>query len=247
LEQITYSLKFNAIIFFNILNKMNMFPTIRITKLSNGEYVAFVSDVVALFNRVPQATLTPFLTPLSDALVDLEKSYKLEQGNLLTKEIQTVDNRRDDAIKGIKKTASGYLYYFDAAMRSAAELIIRSLNKYNKNIDKMNYQEQTATVTSLLSDWANDTTLSNAIATLNFQAWQQELAAANTAFGSLYLDRIEDEAAKNLVPVSKQREAVSLIYKNLERKLTAYGEIDAATYLSLVNGLDGLIDKYNAL
>jgi hypothetical protein len=73
------------------------------------------------------------------------------------------------------------------------------------------------------------------------------LRRANTAFGSLYLDRIEDEAAKNLLPVSKQREAVSLIYKNLERKLTAYGEIDAATYLSLVNGLDGLIDKYNAL
>jgi hypothetical protein len=224
-----------------------MLPTIRITKLSNGEYVAFLTDAVALFNRTLQATLTPFVTPLSDALTDLDKAYKFEQGNLLTKDIQAVDNRRDEAIKGIKNTANSYLHYFDESVRSAAALLIRSMDKYNKRIDRLNYQEETATVKSLLNDWANDTTLSDAITTLNFQAWQQELADANTIFGTIYLDRVEDEAAKTLVPVSKQRETVTPLYKNLERKLTAYCEIDTATYLPLMNALGELIDKYNAL
>lgn len=224
-----------------------MLPTVRITKLSNGEFVAFITDVVALFNRTPQATLTPFLTPLADALTDLDKAYKIEQGNLLTKDIQALDKRRDEAIKGIRKVAGGFLHHFDEATRTAAELIIRSMNKYDKRIDKLNYQEETATVTSLLNDWINDTTLSDAITALNFQTWQQELAAANTAFGNTYLDRVEDNAIRELVPVSKQREGVTDLYKNLERKTTAYAEIDEATYGVLVKGLSRLIDKYNAL
>lgn len=224
-----------------------MLPTIRISKLSNGEYVAFIADAVTLFNRMPQATLTPFLTPLEDALVALDKAFKIEQGNILTQDVQEIDARRDEAIKGIKKVAAGFKHHFDEQIRNAADLILRSMNKYNKRIDKLNYQEETATVTSLLNDWTNDAALSDAVAALNFQSWQQELMEANTAFGRVYLDRVENEAAKVLVPVSKQRESVTVIYKNLERKTAAYCEIDEETYLPLVRGLSELIDKYNAL
>lgn len=224
-----------------------MLPVIRISKLTNGEYVGFITDVVELFNRNPQTALIPFVTPLSEALSELDRAYKVEQANLLTKEIIKIDYRRDEAIRGIKNTATGYLHYFEEGVRTASELIIGSMNKYSKRIDKLNYQEETTAVASLLNDWADDANLSEALAKLNFQAWKDELADANTEFKKVYLDRVEDESAKTIVAVYKQRETVTPDYKNLERKLIAYCEIDEARYLPLKNVLAELINKYNML
>jgi hypothetical protein len=224
-----------------------MFPKIKITSLTNGEYVGFITDVVELFNRNHQDALNSFFTPLSDVLSGLDKAYKVEQGNLLTKEIIRIDYRRDEAIRGIKNTSSGYLHHFDEAVRSAGDLLIQSMNKYSKRIDRLNYQEETVAVASLLNDWENDTTLKDALTKLHFQTWKDELAGANMEFKKVYLDRVEDESAKTIVPVYKQREGVTALYKNLERKLIAYCEIDEAKYSPLKNALAELIDKYNAL
>ena len=221
-----------------------MIQSFNITKLTNGDYVAFMSDVVDLYNRVPQPTLAPFLTALTDALTDLDAAYEIERANLLTKSVEELDARRDEAIRGIKKTASGFLLHFDPSTRAAAEQIIRSMDNYSKNIERLNYRSQTAAVRNLINDWTTDVLLSDSIAILGFQAWQQELDTANTTFKAVYLDRVQDEAAHIIVPVSKQRETVTPIYEELAMHTGAYNVIDPATYQQLVFDMNELIEKY---
>lgn len=222
-----------------------MIITAKISRFNNGKFVLFIRNVVAIYNHNPQPTLAPFLTPLSDALVDLNEAYQVEQKNRLTEEIQELDTRRDAAIKGLKKVISGYFWHYDATVRDAAKLLIESMDKYSKQIDRLDYLEETSAVFSLIDDWTNDPLLSNAITTLNLLSWQQELATVNTDFDNIYLDRVYDEAAKKIIPVTKQREPVTELYLNLERKTVAYNEIDPVTYTIIIDDLNELITKYN--
>lgn len=223
-----------------------MLPKIKIKRLTGGEFVAFISDVERLFNRIPHATLTPFLTPLSDEMPQLDAAYQLERSNLLTASIKAADARRDEALKGIKKTAQGHLHHFDPAVKEAATFVIRSMDNYAKRMDRLGYPEETAAVASLIGDWTNQPHLTAAITTLNFGAWQAELAAANDLFSDFYLDRVEDESTKNVIPLSKLRKTVTPLYLTLERKLVAYHELEPATYGALLAALAELVDKYNA-
>ena len=218
--------------------------SVNLNKLSNAEFVAYMADVVTLYNRIPQPTLAPFVADLTTALIDLDAAYQIERANILTQEVQELDERRDYAIRGIKRVLEGYLLHFDEPTKRAADLLLRSMNKYNRRIDKLNYKEQTAAVKSLINDWTNDVTLSDSITLLNLLPWQQELATANTDFNTIYMDRVQDDAAKQVVPVSRQREPVGELYNNLERKTVAYHEIDPTTYNELITGLEELIEKY---
>lgn len=221
-----------------------MIDNLYFKNLTNGEFLQFMRDVEKLYQLAGHSTLTPFLTPLSDALNDLSVAFRAEQGNLLTRDIKELDKRRDNAVRGIKKLAYSYTFHYDPLMQRAAELILRSMNNYSKNIDKLSYNAQTISIAKLIKEWNTDPILINAITLLHLQDWKQELSTVNTAFQNTYMDRIQDEAAKKVVSFSKQREPVTAIYENLNRFAIAYANIDPATYTPLIKKLNELIEKY---
>ena len=216
----------------------------KMKNLTNSDFVAFMRDVITLYNRVSIPALAPFVTALSDATIDLNAAYRQERGSLLTKSLQELDVRRDNAILGIKGIAKSHLYHADPMMRRAADLLLRSMNKYSKRINKMGIKEGSVAIRALLNEWTTDTLLTDAINLLHLQDWQQELAAANTAFQTVFMDRVQEEAAKRLPSVTAQRPSIIILYYTLKRQTLAYAEIDPLNYSVIVSELEELIDKY---
>ena len=123
----------------------------KIKNLTNGDFVAFMSDVVTLYNRVSHPTLDPYVIALTNAVVNLNAAYRQEQWSELTESVQELNERRDDAIRGIKTIAKGYLFHADPFVRGAADLLLRSMNKYGKRINKLNQRKKSATIKALLN------------------------------------------------------------------------------------------------
>ena len=221
-----------------------MIKSVYFNSLTKGDFIAFMSDVVTLYNRVSHPTLAPYVIALTDAVADLKTAYGQERGSVLTDSVQEMNKRRDDAIRGIKTIAKGYLFHADPTVRGAADLLLRSMNKYSKRINKLNQREKSATIKALLNEWTNDVMLADAINLLHLQDWKQELSATNTDFRTIFLDRVQGEAEKSVPPVTRQRPAVTEVYRTLKRQTLAYAQISPVTYTPLVNDLEELIAKY---
>ena len=215
----------------------------RMTNITNGDFVAFMNNVLTLYNRVSHPTLAPYVTALSDAVVDLNAAYRQERGSYLTSSVEELDERRSNAIRGIKAVARAYAYHADSLLRQAAALLLDNMNKYDKRIDKLNYLEKSTVISALLREWTNEVMLADAINLLHLQDWKQELSAANTTFRTVYLDRVQEEGRKAIPPISKQRPAITELYRTLKRQTLAYAQISPQTYSPIVNELEELIAK----
>ena len=221
-----------------------MIKSVYFAKLTNGDFVAFMNHVLTLYNRVSHPTLAPYVTALSDAVVDLNTAYRQERGSDLTKSVKELDERRSNAIRGIRAIARAYAYHADPFVRDAAALLLHSIKRHNKRIDKLGYIEKSAAVMALIRDWTNEVMLADAINLLHLQDWKQELSATNTDFRTVFLDRVQDVGSKKIPPVSTQRPSVTELYRTLKRQTLAYAQINPQTYSSIVKELEELISKF---
>lgn len=214
----------------------------------NSEFIAFINDTLGLLTRANIAALSSPQANLQTAYDDLETSFKVSQGSLLTASVQELDARRDAAIRGINQAAKAYSFHYDEATQSAAVAVTKAISKYGTRIAQLNYQAQTATLKSLVKDFENDADLTAALTSLNLTAWVAELKNANTDFEAKYLDRVTDKANKKTTPVSEHRPAAIAAYDTMVQHIQANNILSPSTALTeLIGQLNELVLKYNVL
>lgn len=225
-----------------------MISTPNLRRYRNSEFVAFMNDVIKLVDTANIAALANSLSALQTTYDDLETSFKVSQGSTITATVQDLDARRDAAIKGIRAVVKGYAYHFDTAMQSASTLVLQTIDKYGRQLNELNYQAQTASLKSLIKDIENDADLTAALTSLHLAVWFAEMKTANEAFEQKYLERVTDNAAKKVVPVSEQRPPATAAYETLVKHIEANNVLNPSPELSaLANALNELITKYNQI
>ena len=221
-----------------------MLPKISLSRLTNGDLIAFISSVIKLYQRIAPPTLVLDIADLSVKLQELNVAYSTESSSLLTEDLASLDFRRNEALQGLRMAARAYMKYHDPTVRDAAKLIMGSMQNYGRYMERLNYQAKSVAINGLVREWTNDVMLADALSILNFQNWKQELSAANDAFRAVFLDRVSEEAAKNTPSVTAQRGSATEVYRVLERKTVAHAVLDAATYEPLIENLSELIKKF---
>jgi hypothetical protein len=209
----------------------------------SARFYAFYKNLLELLERINEPTLADHVAPLQAMRTLLDEGYKLDQSNLLTAAIKNSDVRRDDAAIGIRKCVEGHAVHFNAAKRAAAELLLRNINKYG-NVARLPYAEESAAVDSMLKDW-DTPELNAALITLGIADWRTELKQAQESFDNLYLDRVQSEALKTALPISKLRPDAIKTYQTFTLILSAFEKITPATYTPIVNQINELVKKYD--
>lgn len=219
----------------------------RIDRYSNSEFLTFISNTLEILDTHALAILDTTKASLQSAYDVMDNAFKKDSASLKTKDLKTLDKRRDDALKGIKGLARYYRYHFDESLRDASDAIVRSMDKYNKNIPALRYNRQTAVINSLLDDWATDPTLTAAITLLNLDTWKAELAAANAEFEDAYLGRNQEQALKDAVAsATTVRDEVEATYYGLVRRIHSHADINPSPELTaLMFELNAIINKNN--
>jgi hypothetical protein len=220
----------------------------KFSKYDNVTFVAYITDFLALTNRINNETLNPHLVELTNHKIEMEKALNAERGNLLTEDIGNLDKERDKALAGIRKYVDSLTLYFDEKVVNAAVLLLRSIDKHGSNLTKLSYLKETRVIDSILEDWEKSAELSAAVEVLPLLGnWKANLAEHNKSFSDVYLNRVQSESAKDLTPLSKLIPDVKTTYNNLMILVGAFYQLDKVTFTPFVNDLNELITKYDTM
>jgi len=226
-----------------------MINAIKNPKLRISEGTQFFGDVISVCEKANPAELN-----IQTQWSDLSKSYKLltdsfkkVPSSMLTAELAAVDEVRDQAIICLRKLANGFTNHFDQAKAQAGKLLLSAIDKYGKRINKMNYQAETSVLDNLVTDLKQDDH-AKALKLLGLDDLLVELSNSNREFNAIYLQRVEEAAAKDLDAAGELIQNCRLKYKELVKHIEANAIVNASeAYDTLIKRLNSLIEKFNLL
>jgi hypothetical protein len=216
--------------------------------LRNVEFVGFGNDVIKIIEAV--TPLPPGFTfvyePFKSAWLNLADHFALQRGSLLSDDITALDERRDNAIVGIKGIAESYQKHFQKEKKEAGERIEMAIDKYGKAIHKQNLLAETESIRNIVSDFEGDVLLQNAVTLLDIADWISELKEANLAFNNMYLKRNEESLSKPEANMAELRKPAIELYRKVIKRLESLDDVSPSPEVTKILGLlDELIVKYN--
>lgn len=225
---------------------------IELKLLRNAEYLQYVKDYLGIINlnNPEQLGIESKLSNLITQATELEALYKKALASDKTKELLTLDERRDNAVNGIYYLLLGYTYHFESDQQKKAQLLLTNMELYGSGIPRLNYQAETATVNNLLRDWENKPELTDAITSFNLNSWVNELKAANEEFNTKYLSRTQEYGDASPETIKTKREETNTAYYALRDRIDALHllvETLPSPYATVINQLNALTDQYNKL
>ena len=228
-----------------------MIQTAYILRYRNSEFIQFQNDVINLINRQPslKAALLTQLTNLQEPVQQMALIFKQQSGTPTTKTLEEADARRDRAIVGIRTLIKSYTYHHQEDKATAANALLRSVDKHGTRISRLNYQSQTAVLDKIVYDWENNPDLQEFVKLLELQEWADELKEANRLFNELYLKRTVEYAKRMMAArMPELREAATLAYRTLLKHIEAHATLTPTeAYTTLLKRLNALIKQYNTL
>jgi hypothetical protein len=225
---------------------------IHLPSLRNAEYLQYMKDFAGIINLNNPAALQidAKLAAFTMKTAELEQLFKKAMANDRTQAIILLDERRDDAINGITAFLQGYSYHFQEDKKQNAQKLLANMELYGSGIARQNYQSETATINSLIMDFAGKPELAAAVTALNLQSWIDELQDANTLFGTEYLSRTQEYGDANPETIKSKREETNVAYYALRDRIDALHvlvETPPSPYSTVINQLIALTDQYAGL
>lgn len=223
---------------------------IELSGLRIAEFIALGSDMDAILLNydIKALGLETSVVSFRSAFKLLADIYAREKGSILSKEIEMADFRRDQCIIAIKGIAENYLRHYDPAFVTAAEILLRTINKYGSSIATQNYMAESESLRQLCDDLEADGPAKDALVKLHLKEWAEEMRVANTAFSTLFQQRNKEASLLPMGNVKELRASAKIAYDGLMAMLNARNLVSpSAPLTALINELNILIGKYNRL
>jgi hypothetical protein len=227
-----------------------MVQTAFIHKQRQDEVIQFLTDYITICKQNDPAGLKiqSKLHPLAETTEKLEAHFKVDQGSEITRHIIALDDRRDDAIICLTAVANAFLNHFDKTIKSAAEKLDSCIQRYGNRIYRLNYRAETSTITNLVEEIERTPELLEALKVLGLTSLLHELKESNEAFNDKYLARIKERAEAPKESSVELRKTAQTQFHELNDLIDAHIIVSGITaYEPLVNQLNVLIEKYNAI
>jgi len=218
-----------------------------LTRLRNEEHYQFHTDVKNLILNSDPLTLK-----IVDAFDVYVSNYNNESEALdlirksaITDDIAKADSDRDAIFRGMCDAAKAGAKHFNAATRQSALRIKVVLDHYG-NLTIKNYDQETASITSLLAD-LNQKYEDDADAA-GLTGWIAELKTKNDFFAALKKQRYTEESEKTMLRMKQVRTDVDTTYHAIVNRINALIIIEGeSAYASFANEMNARFDSYSHL
>ena len=233
----------------NVRNMKNILLKIHQLSLRNAEFLQYHTQIRAAITASPEAeeALAAPLEAYDPKLEELNIVFVRDRASAFTAQIETADHERDDLLTGFVLRCKSESYSPQPAVRDAANTLLHHIGIYGGDIQSQNINAETASLSSLLGDFAAMPALAAAILTTGAAAWIAPIAAANARVDTLYQKRNEDTATATLPYTMKEKRAEVLTeWNRLAHKIAGHYAINdgAAPWGALVGTLNVLTQKY---
>ncbi len=227
---------------------MNSISTAVFGNYRNGEYLQFMKNVVAIYGNYDTNALllNARVQKLADATQALDDVFMASMAHELTPELQALDSRRDKALMGIKVILNGHSYSEDAELVKASQMLMINYLSHGDRIDKLSYQQATAVIDALMTDWKDNPTLLTAVGTLGLTEWVNLLSQLNKKFDEMYITRAKTSIKRG--QIDQKRMEMRNAYDEIVYDTFSFSRVaaDITPYQAIIDELNGLIANYNA-
>lgn len=227
-----------------------MFTPIHLPHLRNSEFLNFFKDIDLRCKRfdVVALGLTSRARALTSEYAKLELAYNKKGGSDITDLLDALDDRRDDAITGIKICSEGFVRSFSKPISNAARLIFESFSRHPVGIARLNRKAETSEINSLIREWKDTTELTAALETLGFTSWVAELREANSSYAATEQDRVDDVLQSEGDSFTELRLGAKDVYATLCKGIEAHYELNEnPEHLKMANTINLIVDEYNLI
>ena len=198
-------------------------------RLRNDEYFQFMTD----FNSLLE-TLTPLaihseaeFAAFNIALTKLDAELRVDQGSVLTEELQKLDTDRDNTWRAIDMRIDATLLCTIAQEVEAAKRLRRVFDLYG-DVRRVTYNEETTGLTNLVGDLTN-TENADFVTTCGLGTWVNHLRELNVAFKSKQNQRDTELANKNSGNAKVVRDEIDPLYKKMVERTNALVSLNMHT------------------
>lgn len=204
-----------------------MFQTVSLSLYRKAEFISFVKDYLTVLDKYDTTTVAEKVTALKEAYKSITDDYQQPISSDYTASIQELDRKRDACLVGIRTVLNGYAFHYDTELRAAANAILKSMDKYGKNIQRMDYRSQTVILENLIQDW-DAPEFKTHLKNLYLEDWAKQMKTDNEAFAALRQARSEERAANVSESMEVHRPAVIEAYRALNTLIAAHQTIATA-------------------
>jgi Family of unknown function (DUF6261) len=171
-----------------------MIKKISLKQLVSTELYQFFSLILGIVDATNPTVskIKPQRDALNDFLQKLQAAINKEKAFALTKVLEALDTRRDDAISGLMMWITGLTKHPKAVTKEAAKIVKAYLDTHGNSIASQNYQTESAILAKIVADYNSNTPWKTALEGLGGKDWIDEIDAANTAFNTTYQQRTSD-------------------------------------------------------
>ncbi len=219
------------------------------SKYRNYEFIQFFSHFIELAETfdLEELLLKEHVEIIKPELDDLERLYEKYTGNILTKKLVDLDDKRDKLIGYIRKTVEAQRLHYNTKKSNVAQEIDAIINQYGgASIERLPYAQETLAIRKLYSDLILDSKYVEGIKLLGLTESLELLIKINEEFQTLFVERTKDDAGEeDLNSIEIRAKIVSLFTTFLEH-LKAYDVLNKGEkYTMLRAEVNELIDKTN--
>lgn len=208
---------------------MNKILKLLLYKLRNGEYFKFMSDFKSLLLILTPAAIhsEAEFADFDTALTKLDDELRVDQGSVLTEQLQNLDRDRDNAWRAVDMRIDATLLCTIPEEVEAAKSLRRVVDLYG-DVRRLNYNEQTAGLTNLCSDLAQR---ENAVfvTTCGLTNWVSQLNNLNTAFVAKQNERDTVMANKRSGNAKAVRILIDPLYELMVERVNALVSLNMQT------------------
>ena len=229
-----------------------MITTPLFEKYRQGDTIQFLNNLLTIVSeaRANDLHIAMQLDTLLNTINGLNTAWQPELGSQMTPEIAALDAQRDAVFNGLNLTVQAWgAYHFIPAKRNAAFLIADSLAGHGDKVAKLRYQEQTATLNSILQDLT--TTLTSQVALLGLGDWVSSLESLNSSFDQKYVQRAQTMAGADPGKVAEMVTQAITDFRNLKTIFEARFAVakadgeDVSTFTAVEQEWNSLTNDYN--
>ena len=198
-------------------------------KLRNGEYFQFMSDFISLLRELTPAAIhseTEF-EEFEAGLTKLDDELRVDQGSVLTEELQHLDIDRDNTWRAIDMRIDATMLCTIPEEVEAAKRLRRIVDLYG-DIRRVTYNEQTAGLTNLHGDLTKQKN-AGFVTTCGLDTWVTHLNNLNIAFKAKQNERDTELANKNSGNVKAVRVEIDPLYELMVERVNALVSLNMQT------------------
>lgn len=198
-------------------------------KLRNGEYFQFMSDFKNLLVALTPAAMhsEAEFADFDTALTKLDDELRVDQGTVLTEQVQNLDQDRDNVWRAIDMRINATLLCTIPEEVEAAKSLRRLFDLYG-DVRRVSYNEETAGLTNLGSDLSKPKN-AGFVATCGLDTWVTHLNGLNLAFKAKQNERDTLLANKKSGNARAVRLEIDPLYELLVERVNAMVSLNMQT------------------